>query len=304
MEKNWFLIANPRSGNGRLKKEIHKVQAWLEEAGIGFEWHFTEHSQHAISLARQAAEKGFTHFISAGGDGTLHEVVNGLMESTTSAPFTVGLIPIGTGNDWAKSFQYPVDTKKAIQKIKEEKTILHDVGRVELQTETGESTRYFINIAGLCYDAFVTRETNLGKANGEGGKLYYLKTILKNLFSYTNTQVEYSVDDKEYNGLLFNFCVGINRFNGDGVQQCPYAVPDDGLLDVTVYTDFTKLQLVANLPHLKTGAFVKHSKVRTHTGKVIKVSSTPEVLVEADGEDLGRTPATFSILPKAIRMIL
>jgi YegS/Rv2252/BmrU family lipid kinase len=304
MENTWFLIANPRSGKGKLQKEKAKVQSWLKAAGIAYEWHFTEYQEHAALLAKQAADNGFTHFISAGGDGTLHEVVNGLMLSNPQKEFTVGLIPIGTGNDWAKSFDYPVHTEKAVQKIKEGKTLLHDIGKVTLQTDQGEATKYFINIAGLCYDAYVTRATNIGKARGEGGKFYYLKTILANLFSYTNTLVTYSVDGKEFSGSMFNLCVGINRFNGDGVQQCPYAKPDDGLFDITAYTDFTKLQVISNLPHLKTGAFVKHPKMRIHTGKVVRVSSVPEVLVEADGEDLGRTPAEFSILPRAIRMVV
>ena len=207
MENTWFLIANPRSGKGKLQKEKAKVQSWLKEAGIAYEWHFTEYPQHAALLAKQAADNGFTHFISAGGDGTLHEVVNGLMPSNPQKEFTIGLIPIGTGNDWAKSFDYPVNTEKAVQKIKEGKTLLHDLGKVTLQTDQGEATKYFINIAGLCYDAFVTRATNIGKAKGEGGKFYYLKTILANLFSYTNTLVTYSVDGKEYSGSMFNLCV-------------------------------------------------------------------------------------------------
>lgn len=304
MESTWFIIANPKSGKGKLQREKNKVQSLLVAAGLSTEWHFTEYSGHAIELAKQAARNGYKRFISAGGDGTLHEVINGLMQAELPTEFTVALIPIGTGNDWAKSFDYPIQTEKAIQRIKAGNSILHDVGKILLQSENAEVTKYFINIAGLCYDAFVTHQTNVGKAKGEGGKFYYLKTILANLFSYQNTRVRYEVDGKEFSGLMFNLCVGINRFNGDGVQQCPYAKPDDGLFDVTAYTDFTKLQLIANLPHLKTGAFVKHPKMRIHTGKEIMVSSTPEVMVEADGEDLGMTPATFTILPKAIRMII
>lgn len=304
MENTWFIIANPKSGKGKLKREKEKVQSLLMSAGITAEWHFTDYAGHAIELAKQASLQGYSNFISAGGDGTLHEVVNGLMLSNLPTTFTVGLIPIGTGNDWAKTFDYPIQTEKAVERIKTGNSILHDVGKVVLQSETGEITKYFINIAGLCYDAFVTHQTNVGKAKGEGGKFYYLKTILANLFSYQNTLVTYAVDGQEFSGPMFNLCVGINRFNGDGVQQCPYAKPDDGLFDITAYTDFTKLQLISNLPHLKTGAFVKHPKMRIHTGKEVKVSSVPEVMVEADGEDLGMTPATFSILPQAIRMIV
>ncbi len=304
MKNKWFLIANPKSGRGKLEKSRAEIEKLLQQNNIDFEWHSTKFAGEAMAIAEKAVNDGFTHLISAGGDGTLHEVANGVMRAKSVDKITIGAIPVGTGNDWAKSFNYPTNFKGAVERIAAGKTILHDIGVAEFQGKNGPETRYFINIAGLCYDAFVTLQTNIGKANGDGGKFFYLKTILKNLFSYENTQVNYEVDGKEIISPMFNFCVGINCFNGDGVKQCPNAKPDDGLLDVTAYTDMTKWELISNLPHLPTGAFVKHKKINTHQAREVKFSSTPQVLLEADGEDLGSTPARFTLIEKAVKMIV
>lgn len=303
MEHTWQIIANPRSGGGKLKKKEAYIIELLKQANIKFVWQYTQGPLHAMQLAESLCRNGMTRIISAGGDGTFHEVINGVMQSGVENAI-VGAIFVGTGNDWAKSFNYPIDFKGCISRIAREQTMLHDVGLATFSTPKGTQSRYFINIAGLCYDAFVNIQTNQGKAEGKGGKFFYLKTILANLFSYPYTKVTLSTDDATYEEVMFNLCVGINKFNGDGVKQCPDALPDDGLLNVTAYHNLSKWELISQLPYLQNGKFIHHPKVKTFITKKVEVRSEPPVLVEADGEDLGSTPATFTVLPRAIRVIV
>ena len=304
-QKEWLIIVNPNAGNGRGKKDWEKISALLKREGISFAANFTERKGHAIDLTLKAISAGFRKIITVGGDGTLNEVVNGVFTNSSclSTDVILSLIPVGTGNDWGRMFGIPLDYEKAVKIIRENKTLLHDVGLVSYYNGAEKKNRYFINIAGLGFESVVVRKTNIQKDKGHGGKLIYFYNLLTSLLSYKNTKAEINIDGEIIHAEVFSLNVGNGRYCGGGMRQTPRALPDDGLLDVTIINGMGKFEIVRNLKILYDGTILQHPKIDGYKCKNIKISSESAMYAEADGESLGQTPAEFSIIPEGINIV-
>jgi diacylglycerol kinase family enzyme len=163
-----------------------------------------------------------------------------------------------------------------------------------------------MNIAGLGYDALVVMMTNKTKDKGGGGPLVYLVNLLKGLFRYHHAYLEIEVDGLSvYRGRVFSMSVGICKFNGGGMMQLPFAVPDDGLFDLTVFTDVNKMTVVKHIKKLYSGTFTQLPFVRTFRGKDVSIFSSTgnQSQLETDGESLGHSPFQFRIIPKSVKII-
>lgn len=304
-EKEWLVIVNPNAGNGKGKKDWDKIAALLKKEGLPFTVRFTERKGHAILFTQEGITTGFRKIITVGGDGTLNEVVNGVF-STASCPtndISLALIPLGTGNDWGRMFGIPLDYEKAIKIISEDKQLVHDIGLVSFFNGTEKKNRYFINIAGLGFESVVVRRTNIQKDKGRSGKLIYFYNLLMSLLSYKNTKAEVVIDGEKINTDVFSINVGNGRYCGGGMRQTPNALPDDGLLDVTIINGMGKFEIIRNLKILYDGTILKHPKIDGYKCKNLKVSSDSIIYTEADGESLGHTPVEFSIIPASINIV-
>jgi len=157
MSKSWFIIANPIAGNQKFSKQWKEIQQLLNSKNIDYSFVFTQFSKHEIELVQNAIQQGFRNIISVGGDGTLHNIVNGVMMQryVKSSDITIAVLPIGTGNDWIKTYNIPNNIKKAIDIISERKTILQDIGQIEIATG---KISYFNNVAGLGYDGYIAKK--------------------------------------------------------------------------------------------------------------------------------------------------
>jgi YegS/Rv2252/BmrU family lipid kinase len=303
--KKWLVIVNPKAGNGKGKKDWDRISSLLTEEEIPFTVKFTEKKSHAVQFTIDAINEGFRKIITVGGDGTLNEVVNGVFSNTVCSPddLTLAMIPVGTGNDWGRMFGIPPDYKKAIKIIRENKHMAHDVGLVSFYDGAEEKKRYFINIAGLGFESVVVRRTNFQKDKGHSGKAIYFYNLLMSLLTYKNTKAELIIDGRKVNADVFSVNVGNGRYCGGGMRQTPDALPDDGILDVTVINGMGKFEIIRNLKILYDGTILSHPKVDGYKCKNLKVSCDEVLYVEADGESLGHTPAEFSIIPSSINMI-
>lgn len=304
-QKEWLVIVNPNAGNGRGQKDWEKISALLGKADINFAVKFTERKGHAIEFTHNAISEGFRKIITVGGDGTLNEVLNGVFinESCPTTDITLSLIPVGTGNDWGRMFGIPLDYEKAVKIISDNKTLLHDVGLVTYYNSNEKKNRYFINIAGLGFESVVVRKTNHQKDKGHGGKLIYFYNLLTSLLSYKNTRAEINIDGEISHANVFSLNVGNGRYCGGGMRQTPRALPDDGLLDVTIIKGMGKFEIIRNLKILYDGTILRHPKIDGYKCKSVKVSSEELMYAEADGESLGQTPAEFSIIPEGINIV-
>ena len=300
-----LVIVNPNAGNGKGRKEWDRISVLIKKAGLLFTAKFTERKGHAIEITLEAISAGFRKIVIVGGDGTLNEAVNGVVTNTVCAPtdITLALIPVGTGNDWGKMFGISTDYEKAVRIVSENKTLLHDVGIVSFYNGAEKFNRYFINISGLGFESVVVKKTNLQKDRGQGGKLIYFYNLLTSLLAYKNTKAEIIIDGEIIHADLFSLNVGNGRYCGGGMRQTPRAIPDDGLLDVTIINGMGKFEIIRNLNILYNGTILRHPKIDGYKCKNIKVTSESEMFIEADGESLGQTPAEFNIIADAIRIV-
>lgn len=305
-KKEWFVIVNPNAGNGRGGKDWNKIARLLGNAGLQFSYEFTKGKGHAIDLSSEGINLGYRKFITVGGDGTLNEVINGIFSNSICDPFetTIGLIPVGTGNDWGRMFGIPLDHEEAVKIIAEGREMLHDVGMIDYHEGEKRCTRYFINISGMGFESEVVKRTNYLKEKGWGGRLIYLYNLLITLFSYRIRKADITIDSGEKIRLsVFSINIGNGRFCGGGMRQTPEALPDDGLLDVTVIKGMGKIEIIRNLKILYNGKILEHPKIEGFRGRKITINSESLFYAEADGESLGHSPAEFSIIPSAIKVI-
>ena len=307
--KKWLIIVNPNAGRRKIEKDWDEIAELLYNAGISYERVFTKHKYHAIELSKTYIEKGYKNIISVGGDGTMNEIINGifLQKKYPTTEITLGMITVGTGNDWARTYKIPSDYKKAIEIIKKGKTFVQDSGIVTYDENGERKKRHFVNIAGMGYDALVATKTNAMKEKKKGGSFAYLYNLVIGLFQYKNLHLKITIDDKQiFNGAVFSLSIGICKYNGGGIMQLPNSIPDNGIFDITLIKKTTKLRVIKNLAKLYDGTFIKMKEVETFTGKEITVSSQPKnlSLIEAEGESLGHSPLHFEIVPKSISLIV
>jgi len=302
----WFAIVNPKAGSGKGESDWPKIRLLLEEKGVDFEFRFTERKFHAVELSVWAINNSFRKLLVIGGDGTLNEVVNGLFiqKSVSPSNILIGVIGVGTGNDWQRTYSSAKGYTEKVEAIKEAKSFLQDVGVVRFFESKVQQTRYFANAAGLGFDAAVAQNTNKLKENGRRGKLLYILSLLKTLVSYQSSLISLSIDGQTIGGTIFSATLGIGKYNGGGMMPTPNAKPDDGLFDITVITNISRSGVLRNLGRLYNGSILNHPHISGFQGKEITVSSRPPVNLEADGESLGSSPFTFSIIPKCINVVV
>ena len=303
MNTTWFLILNPISGNGKSKKYWNKISTLLTTNGIQFSFAFTAYSKHEVQLVQQAIKNGFTKIISVGGDGTLHHIVNGIMTQNNVKTSTIQLavIPIGTGNDWVKTYNIPTNIEKSILTIKKGTTILQDIGC--LRTKNMRHV-YFHNVAGIGYDGYVVYHLNALK---KFGKIAYLLSGLYGLLCYKKSTLTLKFNDQVLKEKCLMTIFGICKFSGGGMQFTKDVDPTDGLLDITVAKNFNLLDLLLNLRKLYTGAIVSHKKVSTYKTNQISITANTEKeknYIQADGELIGSGLVKVTLVRRAIQFVI
>ena len=311
INNKWLVVVNPMASVGKSGKDWPLIKQTLINEGIEFDDVMTEYPRHAIEIVRNAiVEKGYRKFISVGGDGTNNEVINGIFtqDAVPTTEITMATMPIGTGNDWRRTFDIPLEYDVVAKIIKAGHTFSHDIGKLTYYNDGDPKIRYFLNAAGTGLDQMVCNSTNMMKQQGKGGTIRYLISVVKCLLTYKVTHIQIEIDNQiVFDDQILSVSVGNCRFNGGGMMMMPNAIPDDGQLDVTVIRKVSIFKFAANVKAIYDGTFIKKLKeVQTYRGKHIKIVSIPphSLLVETEGEDLNNSPFDFEILPKAINMVI
>lgn len=303
MNVTWFIIVNPLSGGGKAKRDWQQIADLLEVEGVPYKQVFSEFSRHATLLATDAIALGYRKIVAVGGDGTISEVVNGIMrqEIVPSTEIEFAAIPIGTGNDWIKTHKIPKNYAQNVRILKEGKKVQQDIGKITFHNST-EDIRYFNNVVGLAYDAFVVDETLNVDKSGFLGQLIYLSWILKGLWKYPSTELKIESADFSYSGKVFCLNLGICRFSGGGMQTVPRALFDDGLMDITVIEHMPKLRVIWEIRRLYLGSIYSAKPVKFGRTNKVTISGINGFTssIEADGEALGEVPVTVEIVEKAL----
>ena len=297
----FFLIVNPNSGTGNFQYSWKQIQECLKKQEIDYSFSFTQYPKHEILLVEEAIQQGFRNIISVGGDGTLHHVLNGMMRQRyiKSKEIKLGVIPLGIGNDWIKTYNITKDIKEAILIIKEINTDFQDIGLIKLKDSTEE---YFMNMAGIGYDGYVVNKLNTLK---KFGSIAYLMSGLQGLLFYKKSKYTIEINHQKLEEKCLMVLFGICRYSGGGMQMTKGSNPKDGLLDITIAKNFSFFDLIINLPKLYNGKIVHHKKVDNFKSASLKITerSDQKSHIEADGELIGKGSLEVSILAKAVQII-
>jgi YegS/Rv2252/BmrU family lipid kinase len=305
IDPGWLVVVNPNAGRRRGLVDWDEISGYLSEYRLKFTPVFTECPGHATEIVVDRVENdSFRKIVVVGGDGTMNEVVNGIFRQRKfkTTEISLGMITVGTGNDWGRMFGIPADYKEAIEVLVENQTFIQDAGKVRFCNDDEPGNRYFVNIAGMGFDAEVTRKTNRLKEKGKGGAFLYFLNIFTSLVRYRHSEAMINVDGLNLENKIFSINVGIGKYNGGGMMPSPNAIPDDGLFDMTIIRKLSKPNVILSLKRLYNGTIHKHPKVDSYTGKSIRVESNDTIRLETDGETLGHTPIEFSIIPRSVRV--
>ena len=298
-----LVIGNPRAGRGAVVRHWDELLGRMEEAGLEPEARLTERPGHAIELAGKARSEGRRLVVAVGGDGTVHEVVNGLLvdgpaRSGERLP-ALGLIPAGSGCDYARTFAVPPDLGAAVMHLATAEERVVDVGEVRCQAEDGERLRFFVNVAEVGIGAEVAeRASRLPRGLGRGR---YALAFFLTLAGQRRVIAEVDVDGERGDGPLTNLVVALGQYYGGGMKVAPRADPSDGQFEVQIQTG-SKLDYALAMPRVFRGTHLPHPRVREERAEVVDVVCKPSAKVEADGEVLGTTPAGFRILTGVLRV--
>jgi YegS/Rv2252/BmrU family lipid kinase len=297
------VIVNPVAGASTTYRKWPKINSLLRHVGLSFDFQYTEGVGHAIELARDAANGGCQFLVAVGGDGTVHEVANGILLSDDLNEATIGIISTGTGGDFIRSAGIDRDYVKACSLLTGTRRRLIDVGVVEYHKEGQSHRRFFINSSGVGFDAAVA-ETSNHLPKFLGGTIPYVIGLLKSLVNYQNKLVTISTDDKTESKRILSVIVANGCYFGGGMRVAPLAAIDDGMLDVITVGDMGKLELLKAFPTIYKGTHIRHPKVEAEKTTRLDIGSMEKFLVHADGEFLGEGPVTFDLIPSALSIAI
>lgn len=281
--ERWFVVINPTSGNGKAKKLWPKIKQELDNQGFKYDFQFTQHDKHGIDLIQNAVNQNTKYIICIGGDGTIHNTINAIMLQKTvpSHQVNLGVIPIGTGNDWVKTHQIPLHYKKAIQIIKNGVLKQQDIGEIQLQNRV----IFFNNLAGIGFDGYVVSKVHKYK---HLGAIAYLYGTLKGLFAFKNFDVKINCNQTKIKTKALMVLVGLCQYSGGGMQLTKAPIIDDGLFDISIAHNFKAFDILKNIVKLFNGLVTKDPKIEslktTHISITTKDKNLP---IQADGELIG-----------------
>ena len=296
------VIVNPESNRGRTRKRWGEIRDGLKSFIREFKFEFTEKPLHATDLARQAIKDGTELVIGVGGDGTMNEIANGFFEDRRiiNPEATLGVVPSGTGCDLIKSLNIPARLKDALKVITEAPSVRMDVGKVRFRSNAGgEEDRFFLNVADFGLGGEVVRRVTERRLQRKASS--YVRCLVTTMVQYKNKRVRIRVDGKDLpEGEYLIGAVANGKIFGKGMKVAPGARLDDGLFDTVLVRGFKFFEFCRHGWKLMNGSHITHPKVTVVRGS--KVEAWPEddedVLLELDGDQLGRLPATFEILPR------
>ncbi len=306
LQQMYIFIVNPESGSGKGRKVWTKIQRKLNKAGIPYRSFYTKNAGHATELTKQLTElyrNKITAIIAIGGDGTVHEVVNGLALHP-NVPFSA--IQAGSGNDFSRGFGLPRRPLAALNHIlyKEGKKRRVDVGVYDFfRKKMGKG--YFINGIGIGFDGEVAQLTNQAKYKKvlnklKLGGLAYIISALKLLYRYKTKKVVIQVDHQQYQfDQVWLIAVCNSPYYGGGLKIVPNARPTDGELNLVVVSKFKPWQVLLALGSVYFGWHTRLKNVQMLRGRRIQILSSEPMLVHADGEVIGTSPLNITVEKEA-----
>jgi len=292
------VIVNPSSAGGSTGEEWPQIASELRSQFGAFRPLFTRKRGDAATLASEAARKGAKFIIACGGDGTVSEVANGILSSGKDVE--LGILPSGTGGDFRRTLEIPSQTRAAAKVLRTGRTVKIDVGRVSFVDHKGsEVMRYFVGVASCGMSTQVIERV-------KSENVSFASSLLQTAMRTSPTRLAVQLDDSHERHLhVLNLCVANARYFGGGMKIAPDAKLTDGKFDVVGVGDLSALKLFTSAPRVYLGSHLSMPEVSHALARKVSVRSADpnlEVALEIDGELPGRLPATFQIVPGALRI--
>jgi diacylglycerol kinase (ATP) len=300
-----LVIVNPRSRNGATGRRWKALESRLRSALGPLEVEQTRGPRDAERIAREGVRAGIERVVVAGGDGTVNEVVSGLLAADLGGYVRLGILPLGTGGDLARGLGIPHEIDAAVELLAADADRRIDAGRIRYVAADGKTvTSHFVNVASFGVSGLVDRLVN-STTKRLGGTASFLIGTIKALARYRSSDVTLRLDGEVvHTGPLAVAAAANGRYFGGGMHVAPEASFDDGLFDVVLVGDVPKATLLSKLPLLYTGKHLNDPVCRFLRGRVIEAEAAPgEVLLDVDGEALGSLPARIEVLPGALVVI-
>ncbi|HZK57737.1 MAG TPA: diacylglycerol kinase family protein [Clostridia bacterium] len=288
---SYLFIVNPTAGKGRAKKTIPIIKKIMEDNKCNYQIKVTEKAGDGQLFAEKAKIGDYSVIVSVGGDGTLHEIVNGMAGGAQK----LGIVPAGTGNDFARSIDMPFNTEDAIENLIWGKATSIDLGRLN-----GE---YFINFCSVGLDALIAEEANRIKKYFSSTYSYIIG-VVKALGKFKSIKAELVIDNKKYDEEIMLVAVCNGAYYGGGMNIAPQAKVFDGQFDICVVRKMSKLKLLFLFPTIFKGEHIKYDEVKIYRGKNVQVFSREDMHVNADGDIVYSRPVSFEILHNEIEVIV
>lgn len=306
--KETLIIVNPAAAGGRTGRGWADTAARLRGAGLDFDSALTERPAQATELARAAVREGRPLVVAAGGDGTLNEVGCGFFEKgePIATRSRLGVLPMGTGGDFRRTFALSKDLETAATALLAGRTRRIDAGRVTYRRhDGGEGVSHFLNVADAGIGGEVVRIVNSRGKVFSGEVTFALASGLA-LLRWRNQPMRVVADGRERELVAQQVVVANCQYYGGGMRVAPYAVPDDGLFDVMIGGDLSRLESVRLMGPLRSGQHLerKVEKIDHLTARRVEVSSPATVFIDLDGEQPGTLPAVFEVVPGAIELVV
>jgi diacylglycerol kinase (ATP) len=288
-----FVILNPNAGTAQDAASVHANLAAFEAVTI----EETAAAGDGTRLAREALAANYELIVAAGGDGTINEVINGLSDDWSRA--TLGVLPLGTGNDFARTIGMPCEIDLAANILQNGKSCTTDVVCVE-----SDATRYFVNVSAGGFSG-ILNEYLTDDLKATWGPLAYVRSALAAIPDLTDYHMTIQFDDEEPENLVaYNVVVANARYVASGIPIVPEALIDDGLLDVVVVPASSLPRLAFLVSQILIGKHLEHPDLVYRQARRVHFESEPGMWFNADGELVGNEPATFTVLPQALRVIV
>lgn len=292
-----LFIVNPAAGNGialRMARTIGKLFRELKQKykDIDYEIVFTRYEGHATEIARDFSSTGDYRIYSVGGDGTLNEVLNGMVGTGS----TLACIPGGSGNDFIKS---------VVKKFDRRRILLDTILGTEKEVDLGMADdRYFLNIASLGFDANVVKNAEKYKTGPiVPNKVSYLLSVISTAMDIKPEKVKITADGEVFDEEVFMVAVANGKYYGGGIKIAPLAEIDDGLLDVLIITDIDRAKVMKFLPKAIAGKHMGLEELQYRRCKRVEIIAEEPVYINVDGEIAARKQVTFSISDKKVKMV-
>lgn len=294
--KKIAIIYNPNAGHGRAGKKLEQVKLEFLKKGLDFDLFLGEYPGHGQKIVSELNFEKYDGLISAGGDGSLFEVINGYYANKRKVEIPIGVLPVGTGNAFAHDMDLDSSKwKDAIDIIAQANTKKIDVGYFRTQGKD----YYFLNILGLGFVADVSETA--GKLKLLGNISYTLGVIYRTI-KLDSDLLTMEIDGKTIQHQSLFVEVSNTRYTGSDFLMAPNAKVDDGLLDITVAKLMTRRKLLKSLTKIFTGEHIHIEEIETYKAKKIRIESGSPKILTPDGELMGSTPVAIECLPQAIKV--